>query len=129
MKKTVIYIFVLFYFLLSVGVTTNIHFCKDKVRSISFSTCAADYSCCGKKKMKKGCCKNIHVTFKKQGAEKTQTLDKIQLQACFIIPNNNYTAEISHPIIVNDAVCSPLFHSPPNSSFPDLYIKNCTFII
>lgn len=129
MKKTVIYILVLFYFLLSVGVTTSIHFCKDKVRSISFSAFANDYSCCGKKKMKKGCCKNIRVTFKKQGSEKIQAIDKIQFQTCFIIPDNNCKFERSNSVIVNDDQYLPVSHPPPLSSFPELYIKNCTFII
>ena len=128
MKKLLVYSFVLFYFLLSVGMTANIHFCNKKIRSISL-TSLEDTCCCGKKKMKKGCCKNVKLIVKKQGSEKISPQDKIQLQNSFVLPEIFHGIADIHVVVVNENERLPLFHPPPKSSYPSLYIKNCTFLI
>lgn len=128
MKKLFIYLFVGFYFLVSIGVAANIHFCKNKVRSISLAG-LHDVSCCGKKKMKKGCCENVKLIIKKQGSEKINPQDKFQLQFSFILPDIVIGIEDKKATIVNEKERLPLFHPPPESSYPSIYIKNCTFLI
>lgn len=128
MKKLLVYSFVLFYFLLSVGMTANIHVCKEKVRSISFLS-LKDTSCCGKKKMKRGCCKNVKLVIKKQGQEKINPQDKIPLQYSFVLQEPIQGVEKEKAIILNKNERLPIFHPPPESSYPSIYIKNCTFLI
>lgn len=129
MTKIFTYTFVLFYFLFSIGITANVHICHKKIRSISFFK--APKTCCGKKKMKKGCCKNVNLVLKKTGSEKINPSKKIQIQPVFTLPeivpyveNSQYISflEIDKPI---------LFHPPPdiNSTYPSICIKNCTFLI
>lgn len=118
----------LFYFLLSVGMVANVHLCRDKVRSVSLLS-IKDTCCCGNKKMKKGCCKNVKLIIKKQGSEKINTQDKIQLQYSFILPGIFLRVEKEKALIINENKQLPLFHPPPESSFPSIYIKNCTFLI
>lgn len=128
MKRLLIYLFVGFYFLLSIGVAANIHLCKNKVRTISLAG-LNDTTCCGKKKMKKGCCKNVKLIIKKQGSEKINPQDKIQLQYSFILPAIFQGVEKEKAVITNENERLPLFHPPPESSYPSIYIKNCTFLI
>lgn len=64
MKRTLIILFCFFYFLSSVGVAFNLHYCGGKLKNISLSH-FDEKNCCGKKKMKnKNCCKEKSFVYK-----------------------------------------------------------------
>lgn len=130
MTKLFTYSFVLFYFLFSIGISANVHICSKKIRSISFFTTSTK-SCCGKKKMKKGCCKNVNLVLKKTGSEKINTFAKIQLQPTFFLPTLKQQIEKSLYISYLELDEPILFHPPPNinSTYPSICIKHCTFLI
>ena len=129
MTKILASSFVLFYFLFSIGITANVHICREKIRSISFFN--APKSCCGKMKMKKGCCKNVHFVVKKTGAEKINPSQKIQIHPVFSFPQEVQVVEKSAYISFLEIDKPILFHPPPenNCRYPSICIKNCTFLI
>lgn len=129
MKKFCTILFVLFYFVLSIGITANIHICKDKFHSVQLFKCDNSFSCCKKSKMKKGCCKNVHVSFKKHSEEKiTQIADFHPIQ--FTIQNK--VVDFSFEILYSEKIdlLKENYYPPPNnSSYPRIHILNCVFII
>lgn len=129
MKKFITILFVLFYFVLSVGITANVHICKNKVHSVQLFKYDNSFSCCKKGKMKKGCCKNIHVSFKKNSEEKiTQIADFHPIQVAFKNDFVDFSFEISKPGKID--LLREDYYPPPNTSgFPRIHVVNCVFIV
>ena len=129
MKRIATYFLIVLYFIISVGVSLNIHFCKGKVKSVSFVQYGKDYSCCGKKKMKKGCCKNVSFSVKKQSKDKAPQFCKAVIEkevSLYVKPVIDYWLQLKK----EDCNRIEQTHSPPlGNSYPDLYIKHCVFRI
>lgn len=128
MRNILIYSIVGFYFLISIRLTANLHFCKERFISFSIVGLSSPKTCCKGKKMKNGCCKNVHVSLKKSNNDKPTSQ--------IYIPSFDI-AEVSKPFTTNllvsreyiPAEISQTTNSPPKSIFPHIYLKNCVFII
>lgn len=129
MKKLMTLLFVLFYFVLSIGMTANIHICKDKVHSVQLFKYDNSYSCCKKGKMKKGCCKNIHVTFKKNSEEKINQIAEFTPLQFALTPDVPAIYVAKTIPTVDKTVINNYFPPPRNSNYPRIHIMNCVYII
>jgi hypothetical protein len=65
-KKSFLILFSFVYFLSSIGLAVNLHYCGSKFVSASF-THSDESKCCRVKMKKKGCCKEKSVFYKVQG--------------------------------------------------------------
>lgn len=129
MRKIITYCFILFYFLLSIGITADVHFCDGKIHSVSIGKMPIK-SCCGIKEKNCGCCKDVNIVFQKTADEKITVNNKIQISSIIIVSDYLSVIEFSKSFIVRDFNKQPQhFFPPPNSSYPSVNIKNCTFII
>ena len=130
MTKMFTYSYVLFYFLFSIGISANVHICKNKIRSISFYKTSTK-SCCGKKKMKKGCCQNVNLVLKKTGSEKINTFSKAQIQEKLILPIFQLPIKKENHFSLIQFEKTTIYHPPPsiNTSYTSIIIKNCSFLI
>lgn len=128
MRNILIYGLVGFYFLISIRLTVNLHFCKDKFVSASFVGFSKVKSCCKAKKMKSNCCKNVHVSLKKNNNDKPNKM--IVVPMCSV---TQVTELISIPMLLVQKQTSKDIvetnNSPPEDSSVAIYIKNCVFII
>lgn len=128
MRNILIYGFVGFYFLISIRLTVNLHFCKDKFISASFVGFSEVKSCCKAKKMKSNCCKNVHVSLKKSNNDKPNKTIVVPTY-----PITQVTQSISIPILLVQKETSKEVvetnNSPPEHTSVAIYIKNCVFII
>lgn len=128
MRNILIYSFVGFYFLISIRLTVNLHFCKDKFISASFVGFSEVKSCCKAKKMKSNCCKNVHVSLKKSNNDKPNKTIVVPTY-----PISQVTQSISIPILLVQKETSKEVvetnNSPPEYTSIAIYIKNCVFII
>jgi hypothetical protein len=63
MKKVLTVLFAAFYLLLATGLNVSAHWCGKKIRFVSIHSAHEKKCPCGKK-MRPGCCKDIHAYFK-----------------------------------------------------------------
>jgi hypothetical protein len=129
MRKLFTVLFVLFYFVLSTGITANVHFCKNKFHSVQLFKCDNSYSCCKKGKMKKGCCKNVHVSFKKNSEEKINQITEFSPFQIALVPDTpEFYIVKTIPTLVR-SVNNNYFQPPRNSIYPRIHIMNCVYLI
>lgn len=79
--------------------------------------------------MKKGCCKDIRVCFKKS-SEDQQTQSALHFTAA-VIPTEQFdepVVETTHDVYVPKNI-KPSVHAPPPEVRISIYLKNCVFII
>lgn len=128
MKNILIYGLVTFYFLISIRLTANLHFCKDRFVSFSVVGFSTQKSCCKSKEMKNGCCKNIHVSLKKLTNDKpVSTISIPSLCITDLSKPVNYIFGANGSYIPQE-ICQSI-NAPPLSAYTTIYIKNCVFII
>lgn len=128
MRNLLIYIFVSLYFVVSIGLTANVHLCNEKFQSISFNSSNVK-SCCGNKKMKKGCCKNLNIVLKKISSEKINSITTAQIQPVAILTEQNFHFQEIN-LKYNESANLTLSTHPPNlANYPKLIIVNCNFRI
>ncbi|MGV3631279.1 MAG: HYC_CC_PP family protein [Bacteroidota bacterium] len=130
MKRLPLYILVVFYFLISIRITANVHYCKGKFKSISIVGFTKQKKCCKGTTMAGNCCKDSKFSLKKgDSSEKSLSstvVPKIYFEYAqpLAILTPVYTAEFQkndEPVRINPP--------PPPAAFPSIYIKNCVFII
>ncbi len=128
MHKVIAYCFIPFYFLLSIGITADIHFCNGEIHSVSVSKMPLK-SCCGIREKNCGCCKNVNIAFQKTSDEKVSYTDKIQFSSIVYVSIYSPVIEGSKSFTIREINKPQHFFPPPNSSYPSINIRNCTFII
>ena len=128
MRNLITYIFIFVYFVLSIGITANVHFCCGRVHSVSFYQGHNVNSCCGKLITKKGCCENAKVTIKLSSVEKIQAVALTPLIFETIAPEADRHYFLVAPKIIEKKVIPRIF-PPPNTSYPSIFCKNCILII
>lgn len=128
MQKIITYIFILFYFLLSIGITADVHFCNGKIHSISITKVPVK-SCCGIKEKDCGCCDDINIVFQKTDDEKINSIDKIQITSIVIVSDISPVFKTSKSFVPRTVKNPKYYFPPPNSSYPSINIRNCTFLI
>jgi len=128
-KTILVYSLAIFYFLISVRLTANIHYCGGKVQHISIVGFSTHKSCCEGKPMKKGCCEDVQLCFEKNSVDhKTSSAVLFfavalpaESQHAFVFEKN---PKIYVPKNINPSVNAP----PPELRIPT-YLKHCVFII
>ncbi len=127
MKKISTILLLTFYLLLSTGVTVKTHYCGAKLSSVSVLFDVAKCAC-GKKAMKKNCCKDKSTFIKikdKQNCSKEINLPSFKkfITLHFAINNTLFISEL--PCIK----VNTLLHKPPLKKRQTLYLYNKVFRI
>jgi len=128
LKRTLVILFCFFYFLSSVGVAFNLHYCGGKLKSISFSH-SDEKNCCGKKMKSKNCCKEKSVVYKVKGNQDTSGKyfsfkNNTNIFVAHIHSSGNYLEKRSFNLFF-----LPDFHDPPDIDYSSTYLVNRTFRI
>jgi len=128
-KTILVYSLAVFYFLISVRLTANIHYCGGKIKTVSLVGFSTQKSCCGGKPMKKGCCEDVQVCFKKTSVDQ-QTSFAIAFLSPVIVTDPFYAfiLEKDRELYVPKHI-KPSVHAPPPELKVPIHLKNCVFII
>ncbi len=128
-KTILVYSLVVFYFLISVRLTANIHYCGGKVQHVSIIGFSTHKSCCAGKPMKKGCCEDVQLCFKKNSVDH-QTSSAVLFFAVVLPaePLNTFVLEQDHEIYVPKKI-NPSVNAPPPELKIPTHLKHCVFII
>lgn len=125
MKKIIALSLLVAYFISTVGIICNFHYCEGKIESVKF--CLFDKGKCAKgDRMPEGCCKQVARVLRMSENQKTETpfFPKINLLAINLI-QNFFTFSITRDD--NKSIIAD-FHSPP-PKIPDIRIFVSSFII
>jgi hypothetical protein len=120
LKKVLSILFVLIYLIPTVGIPINAHYCGGKLKSISILKFTSKCSC-GKKPMKKNCCKNKTSILKiKNSHNFTKNINLNFLQPIkFIISQFTIQNTLFSEIIFEKNF---LLDSPPPQKTGELYL-------
>lgn len=128
-KTILVYSLAVFYFLISVRLTANFHYCGGKIQKISIVGFSSHKSCCEGKPMKKGCCEDVQVCFKKSSVD--QQSSTAVLFFSFALPAeplHAFAIEPDHELYVPKHIKPSVNAPPPELKIP-IHIKHCVFII
>lgn len=128
-RKLLIYCFAIFYLLISFGMTANIHYCCGKFQHISVVGFSTHKSCCEGKPMKKGCCEDVTVCFKKSSLDQQTDKVIINLSVAVIAESSTFFAYQNENRPHVPKKISSTVHAPPPELQIPLHLKNCVFII
>ena len=129
MKKLLVVFLLCCYLIPCFGVSVSVHYCGGKVASISILPNSPPKCACGKRMMKRGCCKDKTVQFKATGE---QTIAK---QAPTLTPKNS--SSVPQYFIVKTAffykgviaVNVPFAHPPPLHRGIPVFLSNRVLLI
>lgn len=131
MKKPIILLFALFYFIAASGVYVHAHFCADELSSLSFFALDDHATCgCGDEPVNEDCCKDV-MHFYKVNAHHEAGMIKAndEISKSFL---NLYTSQqFFHLLFVLRPWFNYTNHAPPPSLFykASLLVLNCVFRI
>lgn len=124
MKRLITIFLVCFYLLPAIGFSINIHWCCNKISSISFGTPTPNK--CKACKATKNCCKDVHLVIK--------ITDNQYGSSALVIHENHPDWNIP---IINEVAFSNLtqksvfdfssYHAPPYKSKQPVYLANSVF--
>lgn len=127
-RTILVYGLVAFYFLISIRLTINLHYCGGKIKTFTFVGFEQQKSCCKGKAMKKGCCKDVKIALKKASEDQKYPVASLFLDHTIELPTDPVVQvnEVEHfvPLAI-----LPRVNAPPPQAFPPVFIKNCVFII
>lgn len=130
MKRITVILLMFLYLIPAIGVTVSAHHCGGKITSVSLKLLDIGHKCpCGKKPMKKSCCKDEMKIFKlKTEQQKAHQFSLKVFKAITFQPVlvDNFTFSYQQPLILNDY--STTDHPPDNVKHP-LYIRQRVFRI
>jgi hypothetical protein len=128
-KQTAVAFLIVIHLLFSVGIAVSSHYCAGKVTSVKLSILAEHKCPCGKKPMKKDCCREEAKTFKLKNEQ--QKADQFSLTV--------FKADMLRPVFTDVCkLCSPQplalnkylsFGHPPDNTKHPLYIQQRVFRI
>ncbi len=117
-----------FYFILSIGLVIDIHFCGGKLDNLSFNLPFSKDSCCGDEKKSMGCCNNEELVIKIEDNQNTRNILQVaplSLSVAIIFLTN-------HPEIEDNSdftTCLAIDHPPPGNGAISLHLRNSVFLI
>lgn len=130
MKRAWIIFLLLVYLIPAIGVTVSSHHCGGRVTSVSLKLLDIGHKCpCGKKPMKKNCCKDEAKIYKlKNEQQKTHPFNLKVFKAFTFQPVliDNFAFSYQQVLIINDY--STTDHPPDHVKHP-LYIRQRVFRI
>jgi hypothetical protein len=129
MKKSLSLFIAFFYLVIVSGIVLQLHFCGGKISSVKIAFFDHSNTCsCGKKSMKKGCCKNQSIAFKIHGDQKiaSKLIVPVDYSRSIVLhlPKNILKSLLLHCVSL-----SLNYHSPPPKYSNSLLILNSTFRI
>lgn len=129
MKKAVVTILAVLYFITSTGATIHIHFCMGKLISWNVNPNENTGICnrCGMKS-KKGCCEEKYQVIKIDQDQKIVNAISTSIKAPEIILRNFYT-EFAFNYFSSSTKETYYSHAPPLDCCVPIYISNCVFRI
>src|SRR6476661_6176091 len=129
MKKAVVTILAVLYFITSTGTTIQIHYCMGKLISWKVNPDEKTDICskCGMKS-KKGCCEEKYQVIKIDQDQKKVNPITTSINSPQIILHNYYT-EFSYNYFSNSSKETYYNHAPPLDLCVPIYISNCVFRI
>jgi hypothetical protein len=128
-KTILVYSLAVFYLLISVRLTANIHYCGGKIQKVSFVGFSAHKSCCAGKPMKKGCCKDVQVCFKKTSEDQKPPSAIVFFSSVIVTEHYcGFAIEQDHELYVPKNI-KPSVNAPPPELKVPIHLKNCVFII
>lgn len=129
MKTILVYSLAVFYFLISVRLTANFHYCGGKFQNISLVGFSTQKSCCAGKPMKKGCCSDVQVCLKKSSEDQQPSSAIVFFSSAIVTePSFNFVIKEDHEPYVPKNI-KPSVHAPPPKLGIPIHLKNCVFII
>lgn len=130
MKAAIAYCLTVFYFLISIGLTANLHYCGGKFKHVTFAGFQKQKNCCKGKGMKKGCCKDVPVTLKKSSVDERVITASAILSHPIDIPAPAYFSFEAEPLsyFIPEKIVAGM-KAPPPQAFPPVIIRNCVFRI
>lgn len=128
-KTILVYSLAVFYFLISVRLTANFHYCGGKIQKVSIVGFSSHKSCCEGKPMKKGCCEDVQVCFKKSSVDQQSSAPVLFFSPA--IPAESLHAFLIEPDLERYVPknISPSVNAPPPELRIPIYLKHCVFII
>ena len=131
MKKIAIILLMILYLIPTIGITVSSHHCGGKITSVSLKLLDFGHKCpCGKRPMKKNCCKDEAKTFKlKAEQQKAHQLAFKVFKTFTIQPAlaESFTFCYQQPLVLKEF--STAYHPPPDDVKHPLYIHHCVFRI
>lgn len=129
MKRITIILLLICYLIPSIGLSVTTHYCGGKLASISILNIKSPTCRCGKKPMKKGCCKDKATILK---IKDTQQFSKqVSLSA-----SKTFTFQPLYSVLtdLNSSITTyklniPFAHPPPLQKSEPLYLLNRVFLI
>lgn len=119
MKKILVIVLTLFYFVVATGVVLNYHYCKGQLKEVSLFK---KKDCCNKK----GCChqktNDIKVKDKHFGSDGFKVLEKVSA-ALVVVPTSNISVSLF------EKKYASYHNSSPPLSDNHLYLKKKVFLI
>ncbi|MBS1538350.1 MAG: hypothetical protein JST20_11460 [Bacteroidetes bacterium] len=128
MKKIFSIVLLLLFLITNSGMAVNMHWCGGKLSSIRISASSKHTCKCGKKSMKRNCCKNISTTFTaKNDIAKVRHFD-------FKVPIENFSiATINQNEVLPSQnfqlSASNFYHPPPTKHKVPIYLFDKVFRI
>ncbi|MCG8699510.1 MAG: hypothetical protein MI922_15745 [Bacteroidales bacterium] len=125
MKKVFTIAFTFFYLAVSVGVSVNMHYCHDRLVSVTVYADAKECCCTADFGIKKSCCtyENIFVMLE----ESQQPVSSVKLISSKLLVStvNIETEKLKQLEIVTDVKLSPINYT--QSTSPPLWLLNSNF--
>lgn len=127
LKKSGAVLLVVLYLVTVAGFAINIHFCFDRVSSISFNNSLKNCGLLLESKMK--CCKDSHLDIKVKDAHQVQSVSS--LAKIFVVDLSRLAFTGFHSSLQEQAVNDGQYRGPPNGIFNNktTFIKNRIFRI
>lgn len=122
MKKTTAIFLATFYFLITIGVVINVHYCHGFVSEVSLF----DEATCGCDDTGKACCHNETIVLIDQNDQKLVSTQVFNFNVDKIIVELESIQDNEHilPLILENKI-EVQNESPPNA--PPLWLLNCSF--
>ncbi|MEO8149146.1 MAG: hypothetical protein ABI723_15985 [Bacteroidia bacterium] len=129
MKKITATLLVVIYLIPAIGLSVNTHHCGGMLAAIHLVFLSDKHKCgCGKKAMKKDCCKDKVQQFKISDKHFASSIGTVKVmpqpEALIHISINS-----SFPIYQPQELIAFHPHAPPDSPPGVLYITHCSFLI
>jgi len=109
------------------GVAVNVHFCGDKVSSISFSTAAKKDCGCKKEAEKKSCCKDEIKQFNNDPGKAEISSFKLTKASEHVLVHVDYF--LSRSLLIGDATKGASKYSYSYINKVPRYLRCCVFLI
>lgn len=129
-KKLILVLMIIGYLTPAIGVAVNIHFCGNTVSALSFDFEHNEHQCeCGKRKMKRDCCKDKTAIVKSlNDQEVTTASNSIGLKIFFLKPLFIVNRNLA-PIVQWTANHIRFAHPPPLQKSVSLHLLHRVLLL